>query len=323
MKKGHIHKYLVIGLLLGISLACNLPNMAAPTPMLFPTVDYTLTAIFGTIYPQTTPTRPAIVFITPTDTVPIPSNTAILLPTDTPTLAPTATTKPTKTPKAPGSYAGPDRRGVYPVVAYYVDTIPTIDGSFDEWDQEKYSMEYVVYGGDEWDGLSDCSGNFMVSWSKEALFIAARIRDDVYRQGSSGRYLFKGDSLEVLLDAKVSADFYLAELSGDDYQLGLSPGNPQPGENVEGYLWFPKSLEGTVSSVKIAAVETADGYRVEMKIPWNIFNIKPASGDVYGFALSISDNDRSGRNEQQTMVSNVKTRKLLNPMTWGDLILKK
>lgn len=311
---------LLFAVLLGVSIACNVPKMTPPTPILFPTVDYTLTAIFSTVYPQVTETQPMVVIVTSTP-VQVTATETMPPPTNTLEATPTRKAKPTNTPKKPVSYEGPSKRGTYTVKINYFDTPPTIDGSFDEWNEEKYIFDYVVYGEDQWSGVEDCSGNFMMGWDKKALYIAARIKDDVYRQGATGKNLFRGDSLEVLIDTKVSADYYLAELSGDDYQLGISPGNPSPGTGVEAYLWFPRNLEGYVDGVKISAVETADGYRVEVKIPWSIFNINPNAGNIYGFALSVSDNDRSAKNEQQTMISNVKTRRLTNPMTWGDLIL--
>ncbi|MGB9668752.1 MAG: sugar-binding protein [Anaerolineales bacterium] len=321
---------LIVGLILLISLACNLTNIAAPTPILFPTVDFTLTAIFSTVYPLTTSTAPSLIFIspTPTNTEIVETTTSTSEPSATliaPSLAPvqTSTPKPTKTKEKPISYVGPNRRNVYPVKAIQLDTPPTIDGVFDDWGLDKYSADYVVYGSNNWDGASDSSGTFMIGWDKHALYIAAKVKDDQYVQNEMGKNIYKGDSLEILLDQYVASDFYLAALSSDDYQLGISPGNPTPGVDPEAYLWFPQSIEGERSEVKIASSSTADGYRVEVKIPWGVFNITPAVGSIYGFAFSISDNDNPAKDIQQTLVSNVKTRTLINPMTWGDLILTK
>ncbi len=140
----------------------------------------------------------------------------------------------------------------------------------------------------------------------------------------TGANLFKGDSLEILLDTDVSADFYVTTLSPDDFQLGISDGRPNVSGTKEAYLWLPTNIAGSRSSVKIASSRSdADGItRIEVAIPWTIFGITPASGDHFGFVLSASDNDNSADNVQQSMVSNVKTRVLTNPTTWGDLTLK-
>jgi hypothetical protein len=71
----------------------------------------------------------------------------------------------------------------------------------------------------------------------------------------------------------------------------------------------------------VKAKQAADGYALEAKIPWTVFGVTPTSGDKYGFAISISDDDQADTAVQQSMVSSVITRKLLNPTTWGTLIL--
>ena len=79
---------------------------------------------------------------------------------------------------------------------------------------------------------------------------------------------------------------------------------------------------GTYDDVEAAAVPTDDGYRIEAKIPWSIFGVNPDVGKDYGFAFSISDNDKSGENVQQSMVSNAPNRHLTDPTTWGELTLE-
>ena len=64
------------------------------------------------------------------------------------------------------------------------------------------------------------------------------------------------------------------------------------------------------------------GYRVEVAIPWSTFGVTPARGLVLGFALSVSDNDDSDKNVQQTMISTSPSRALDNPATWGLLTLR-
>jgi hypothetical protein len=105
--------------------------------------------------------------------------------------------------------------------------------------------------------------------------------------------------------------------------LGISPGSPQPGDDPEAYLWYPSSRAGNYNEVKIGSTPTDNGYRVEVSIPWSLFKTNPVKGDHFGFCMSISDNDKSGANVQQSMVSNVSTRVLTDPTTWGDIQLVK
>jgi hypothetical protein len=316
------NKLILVGAVLVLSaLACNLPGFATPTPFAFPTPNLTLTAIFAPtdtpvgIAPTATLSSVVIASATPEPTTAIPATSTSVPPTNTP-VPPTNTPVPTAV-----SYVGPAVRPGVSVSAPYLQREPTIDGVFDEWYLDRSSAASVVAGAGNWSGTADASSTFMVGWDDNNLYIAARVKDDHYVQNATGANLFKGDSVEVLIDTNVSGDFYYEGLNSDDYQLGISPGNPQPGTNPEAYLWYPQSVEGERQKVKVGATATDDGYRVEVKIPWNTFGVTPAKGRHFGFAFSVSDNDKSGSNVQQSMVSNVPTRVLSDPTTWGDLAL--
>lgn len=323
---------LIPGLLVAAALACTLPFSATPTPFVFPTPDLTMTAIFSPTQavqpsptapqpplPSETPTRlPAA---SPTATALPPSATPTPLPTQTPTLVPPTAT-PTNTAAPPtATQPPPEKRPRYAVEALYVDDPIEIDGEMDDWDLDRYEVEEVVYGDERWGGDDDLSAWAVFAWDEDYLYVAARVRDDEYVQNARTRELFKGDSLELLIDARVQADYFVDSLSSDDYQLGISPGSPEPGESPEAYLWYPAELEGKRNEVIIGAESVEGGYYVEVAIPWRVFSIEPDEGDHYGLAFSVSDNDRAADDVQQSMISNVPTRRLTDPTTWGDLEL--
>ncbi|HLE14733.1 MAG TPA: sugar-binding protein [Anaerolineales bacterium] len=321
MKHNRKFIYLAAGLLAASVMACNLPFAATPTPFAFPTPNLTMTAIFfptPTITPFTA--FPTTVIFTATPTLP-PGVT----PTDTsqPTATATATSvPPTRIPPTPTrSLAGPGQRPKFGMVAYFLDDSPQIDAVLDDWELDRYPITAVVYGRDEYDGEDDLSGRAMLGWDEDYLYVAVRVIDDVYMQDASRDEIYKGDSIDILIDTNVSADYYSQRLSGDDYQLGLSPGSPNPGDETEAYLWYPSDREGREEDVKVASRARDDGYIVEASIPWEVFNTRSYEGAHFGFALSISDNDDTGEDVQQTMISFVPIRTLTDPMTWGDLHL--
>jgi hypothetical protein len=205
----------------------------------------------------------------------------------------------------------------------YFQSPPRIDASLEEWQLDRYRIESVVYGKDNHKGANDLSGRAMVGWDEANLYLGIRVLDQKYVQNASGTNLFKGDSLDILLDTDVPGDFYLADLNEDDFQLGISPGSPTPNKNTEAYLWFPRPVEGTRDQIDIAARSRGDGYVVEVAIPWSVFDVNPFNGQHFGFAFSISDNDNPDKNLQESMVSYVPIRTLSDPTTWGDLTLIK
>jgi hypothetical protein len=143
----------------------------------------------------------------------------------------------------------------------------------------------------------------------------------VHVQNDTGETLYRGDSLELQFDADLAGDFSSTELNGDDFQIGLSPGSVR--ENPETYLWNPRDRRGQPSGIVIAtrSLGGSGGYAAEFSVPWSLFGVSPAAGSRFGLALNSSDNDSPGTQEQQSMISSVITRRLLDPTSWGTLAL--
>ena len=212
-------------------------------------------------------------------------------------------------------------RQVGKISATYLSVPPNIDGDLSKWTLYQYPADYVVYGASDWVDAQDLSASVMVGWDYTNLYLGVHVKDSRYVQNATGAKLYLGDSLEILMDTNLQADFYVDALSPDDFQLGISPGNPEPGKHPEAYLWFPTSVQGSQPKVKIAARAVDGGYDVEVAIPWTIFEVTPVAGEHFGFAVSVSDNDKRTENLQQSMVSTVPYRLLTDPTTWGDLML--
>jgi hypothetical protein len=304
---------LALSAIMALALAgCRLPGSLAPTPFVFTTPDKTLTAIFAPLL-TLTPEPPQVFTATPDAIQPSP------FPSPTPSFTAEMPATPTQTHTRPA----PTLRPGALVEASYLENPPLLDGIFDEWNLTAYPVRNVVYGALQWQGEADASATVMVGWDQTYLYLAVQVRDDRYVQEASGANIFKGDSLEILIDSDLAGDFAGQSLNADDYQLGISPGSPYPGQDLRAYLWFPSSRQGGRADVSIAARAREGGYNVETAIPWSLFGINPQDGDAFGFAISVSDNDLEGEQVQQSMVSNVSTRSLTNPTSWGSLLLLK
>lgn len=201
-------------------------------------------------------------------------------------------------------------------------SISVIDGDLNEWGDLPYTIDEVVFQPDNWLGVTDQSVRFALAWDVGYLYLAAHVTDDAHVQTQLGELIFRGDSLEILLDSDLAGDFNSSELSTDDYQLGLTPGEDKIG-GPDTYVWFPFNKAGRPADVKVSARqdETGNGYYLEAAIPWTVFGLTPVSGNRFGFALSSSDNDTPGTAEQQSMISSSPARRLTDPTTWGTLIL--
>lgn len=301
------------------TLACNLPvsqfsgQDQAEQQMEELMTQVAASGVTGSLTPAVDQATPA------TETPgPIPTVETLLAATEVPVLGitpvgPTATLIPgALLPLRPGEK----------VVAGYVSTPPVIDGNWDDLIAPEYSAASIVYGSAQWTGATDNSARFKVGWNNDFLYIAALVTDDLYVQQAVGYDLYKGDSLEILMDSSLPGDYEVNQLNSDDFQLGISPGKGGIGLNSESYLWFPKGQRGDRSTVvQSAAISVDGGYMIEAAIPWGMFGLVPVNGKRYGFAFSISDNDVPGSQIQQSMVSSSPQRGLTRPKTWGELFL--
>ncbi len=315
-RKGRI--IIAISLLILAALACNLPSQTAPPPDL-PTPDLTMTALFSMLspVPGTATQAPVIATTQPVvviATTAVPPTSTVVVATQVP---PTNTNVPSTVTSTPAL------RTSGKFNAAYMSKAPVLDGVWDEWTQDAYPMKFVVYGAGNRTGKEDLEGSFRIGWDNNNLYLAVKVLDDEYVQNATGQDIYKGDSIELLLDLDLSGDLSSAQLNSDDYQLGISPGKPDVKGTKEAYLWFPSNVAGGRSQVQIASVSsTSDGvYRIEAAIPWSVFGVSPSAGRQFGFAVSVSDNDNTSKNEQQSMVSCISTRTLTNPTTWALLTL--
>lgn len=304
----------LVGLVLVIAvLGCNLPGReAAPTPS-EPTPNRTMTALFSIITQQPTPQQPVATATQP----PPPAATQTSLPP-----AATLTSPPAPTTAATATQTQiPTLRAAGRVNAPFLATAPVLDGVWDEWETTAYPARTVVFGKENHTGKDDLEGSYRIGWDNTYLYLAVKVIDDKYVQNATGIDIYKGDSIELLLDVNLMGDLNSTELSSDDYQLVISPGKGGTSGEKEAYLYYPSNISGPRTMVKIAT-EGGDGlYRVEIAMPWSMFGINPAAGQQYGFAVSISDNDNPDRNEQQSMVSSVPNRRLTDPTSWALLVL--
>lgn len=311
-------RYLVLVVsLLTTTLACGRSSGEAPDAATLDAAIAQTVAAQMTTQPFVTATPSAIPVESPTQP---PIDVTFPPPTDVPPTSPPDTHPTARPPTAtPGVASRPNGA---PLTARRVTSTPNIDGDLNEWGALPNTIDRVTFKPENWKDAADCSGLFMVGWDESNLYVAVQVRDEVVTQTQSGETIFKGDSLEVLLDTDLAGDFSDTGLSADDFQLGLSPGDLVKGEPAaQAYLWFPASKKGTPGNVALATRPSIDGYTMEAAIPWSLYGVGPAVGKTYGFVLSISDNDNTNAAEQQTLVSSVSTRRLTNPTTWGTLVL--
>ena len=224
----------------------------------------------------------------------------------------------------PGDAATPTLPPASDVVA--ARYAPILDGDPADWAVLPfYTSPYTVFTAETWDGSDDLAASWWVAWDDVYLYFAFNVSDDSHAQNQSGNLTFRGDSIELQIDADRPGDFG-PRLSPDDFQISLSPGD---------FGGLPPSawlFQGTGSgdmldapaghTIVVSARPTADGYTLEAAIPWIDLGLTPTPGLVISLAVNANDNDTPGAAVQEMMKSNVPGRRFGDPTTWGTLTLQ-
>jgi hypothetical protein len=185
-----------------------------------------------------------------------------------------------------------------------------------------YTANHLVFKSSNYGSVpSGYTVSYELKWDATNLYVGAEIVDpNGYVQEATGGNMYKGDSLEILLDTNLAQDYCRRSLSENDFQLGLSGGYNMTAP--EAYLWYPKGQAGSkviVEEIGEIVSVTPVGWDLKAVIPWSVLGISPGGGEYYGFAFSVSANEVSGTAQQQAVWSSDPYRLLTDPMTWGTL----
>jgi hypothetical protein len=210
------------------------------------------------------------------------------------------------------------------VRAVQVSDALQIDGSGSDWPSTSTTTSaFRVFATESWDGTNDLQAEWRLAWDADNLYLLVQVVDDNHVQTQTGTQIFRGDSVEIQIDTAPEQN--AQRVNPATFQFILSPGNFD--ELAPSAVRFRGTAGGDVPeapghSVRVAAQETDDGYRLEAAIPWQDMNVEPSDGRRLGVALNANDNDTPDTAEQEVMMSHVPGRTLTNPATWGTMLLE-
>lgn len=307
-------------------------RLPQPTPSLRPeTPTEPLASPTAEAHLPDTPT-PVVITVQPaveTPPPPLPTNTPT--PTPTPTRTPTSTRTPTPSPSptatptpTPSPYAGPYREGNgVDLRARRASLAPRLDGDLMEWEGViGQDLSYIISGAQAYEGMHDIAGTVYAQWDEEYLYLAARVTDDVHVQSQRGDRIDLGDALIVWIDVDLAGDFDADVANGDDYQIGLSPGDFAT-ISPEAVVWRPQRRPEWDRAIIVGARRRGGGYTLEAAIPWMVLGWRPVPGWAFGFSVQLLDNDTRGFAGVETILSGAPNMRPGAPSTFGNLILSR
>jgi hypothetical protein len=188
-----------------------------------------------------------------------------------------------------------------------------IDGDLAEWSTvpgvtTMDRAEQVVWGSGSWTSPADLSATVQLAWRQEFLFIAVAVTDDQLRQTQRGDSLWKGDHLELYIDAQPDLDPDRTKFGEGQFHLALSPGNflktgdPLTDCGPELYCYRPE--KGAIEGALVGATRTARGWTLEAAIPWAFLGVKnPLSGMPLRLEIGVSDTDSPEPKQEALMTT--------------------
>ncbi len=165
----------------------------------------------------------------------------------------------------------------------YTTTIPDVtDGVIDAvWS----GVSSQVIDNDVFTPVIVCSGQWRALWTDNAFYMLVEVTDNTLHKDSPDSQWWKDDSIEIFIDADNSKDGTYDGVNDFQYGLRYNDGTVRIGTN---------SVNQS-TGIEFSIVETGQGYRLEIKIPWStLLGMTPSADDLIGLEVHINDDDDGG-----------------------------
>ncbi len=177
---------------------------------------------------------------------------------------------------------------------------PEIDGKKDTvWLMSSipYNINTPLYA------YQGATGTVRLLWDENYLYAMFEVKDSILNADAANKH--EQDSIELFLDENNMKTDYYTNAAGH-YRV-----------NYKGDLSF--GTVPTEKGVKAVAVETANGYIIEMAIP---LKYTPAAGMVFGFEAQINDCNNIGGLQSIMKFNDATNSSHTSTALWGELLLK-
>ncbi len=187
----------------------------------------------------------------------------------------------------------------------FTTTQPVLDGIKDQsWNGAIYSLSKVNTGTVR--NGKDLSVNISYTYDINNLYAYYEVIDDSIEANSTNWW--ENDGIELYIDAtNRKGTTYLST----DYQIVYTFNELNLRE---------ASRNAALTGAQFKKVNTAEGYNVELVLPWSIFKITPTSNFEFGLEAMAIDRDSNKWNGKKSFNNNIDN-SWSNPSTFGNAIL--
>jgi predicted esterase len=181
-----------------------------------------------------------------------------------------------------------------------VSGVTVSGGALDDWKGQGLVVHALAGENALLRKSSDFEAVARLGWNEDGLLLRVEVTDSTPFEESNIDRLYEGDSVELYL---MSADKKVGMT-----QVVASPGRTKDNSTarvkVFDYRTRTFKLDAPAFSPRVAAKQTANGYILELLLPWSCMKIKPEGGTVIGvrFAVNDSNGDDSAVKAQQRAI---------------------
>jgi len=165
-----------------------------------------------------------------------------------------------------------------------------LDGHATDWGDGGFRVDMLIPAEGPMPAPQACAVSMRLGWNDAGLLVLLDVAGSDWSEAEKVTELFARDSVE----------FYLARYPGstDRCQWLVAPGMdarfPEPRVNLQDFATAPK-LRANAVAPSLVRQRTADGYRMEVLLPWRTLGIAPKAGDEVAFQVMVNSHDRKGR----------------------------
>lgn len=172
-----------------------------------------------------------------------------------------------------------------------------------------YQLRSVVNG--QIDGARDLAAIWQASWDPQNLYLRVSVEDD-HPFVSDSSVPWEDDAVEVYLDADGSMNTQYDQRNDFHFIFSLKDGKVALGKNSP-----------PVSSVPMnhAITRSANGYVLEVTLPWSALRVVPRPGQRMGLDVHVDDDDDGGDRDGKLTWKARQDESWRNPSLFGGVIL--
>lgn len=162
-----------------------------------------------------------------------------------------------------------------------------IDGDAADWGQAGFRVDAMATLEGEVKPVSDFDPHFRVGWNNDGLVLLLQVRDDHVFADTEHADSWLSDSMEVFLGTKPGA----YEFMQASFCTGADPKSPHIRKTFYDY----RTGLGTPTTTMDAAAadrKTADGYQMEVLLPWKNIGVTPRMGGEVALQVWAYDVDK-------------------------------